>query len=283
MPDTLSHINPTVTAMPDSVDAPATPWWLGTHCVEADAPTACADGITSTGKAEYFDGIRGESREQLPGYDSGVMCMLLAVFLFICANYRYYSSFIKSFTQDMIGQRTRKNAFDDRHTVSETRVLISLILLVCLCEGILIYSYFAGKGINVTASAGVAVAAAAALIYYVWQTLAYNCIGYLFGTPDNRTSLLRSFNATQSLLGPLLAVTAMPALFYPEFSTALCATGATLYVVARLLFIYKGFIIFYNNFLSLIYFILYLCAVEIIPPVLLFNSVLSVLKSLTVN
>ncbi|MBP3590263.1 MAG: DUF4271 domain-containing protein, partial [Muribaculaceae bacterium] len=38
-----------------------------------------------------------------------------------------------------------------------------------------------------------------------------------------------------------------------------------IYVSARLIFIIKGFKIFYNGFISLIYFILYLCTLEIVP------------------
>ncbi|MDE5596138.1 MAG: DUF4271 domain-containing protein, partial [Muribaculaceae bacterium] len=39
-------------------------------------------------------------------------------------------------------------------------------------------------------------------------------------------------------------------------------------------FIWKGFSIFYNNIFSLVYFILYLCALEIIPLIYVFQLAL---------
>jgi len=42
-----------------------------------------------------------------------------------------------------------------------------------------------------------------------------------------------------------------------------------LYLVARLIFIIKGIRIFYSNLTSIVYFILYLCAVEIVPVVVM--------------
>jgi len=41
--------------------------------------------------------------------------------------------------------------------------------------------------------------------------------------------------------------------------------AAGLYICARLVFICKGFRIFYGNLSSIVYFLLYLCAVEMVP------------------
>lgn len=45
--------------------------------------------------------------------------------------------------------------------------------------------------------------------------------------------------------------------------------GGVMYLMVRVMFIYKGFRIFYINSFSLVYFILYLCTLEI-APVLMF-------------
>ncbi|MCH5320108.1 MAG: DUF4271 domain-containing protein, partial [Paramuribaculum sp.] len=43
-----------------------------------------------------------------------------------------------------------------------------------------------------------------------------------------------------------------------------------LYVLARIMFIVKGFRIFYTNSASIVYFILYLCSLEIVPVTIFF-------------
>ena len=50
------------------------------------------------------------------------------------------------------------------------------------------------------------------------------------------------------------------------------ATGSVLYLVVRLIFICKGFRLFYDNLLSSVYFILYLCTLEIAPLILLYKG-----------
>jgi hypothetical protein len=77
------------------------------------------------------------------------------------------------------------------------------------------------------------------------------------------------FKSTQAFLG----LTLLPVLFllmlYPTYGKLLLGVAAGLYLLARLIFIYKGFRIFYSNLSSIIYFILYLCAVEIVPLVVM--------------
>lgn len=46
--------------------------------------------------------------------------------------------------------------------------------------------------------------------------------------------------------------------------------AAAAYIAARVTFIAKGFRLFYDNFLSLLYFILYFCTLEIAPVAALY-------------
>ncbi|MDE6240375.1 MAG: DUF4271 domain-containing protein, partial [Muribaculaceae bacterium] len=46
------------------------------------------------------------------------------------------------------------------------------------------------------------------------------------------------------------------------------------YLLFRLVFISNGFSIFYRNIFSLVYFILYLCTLEIIPLIYVFKLAL---------
>ena len=105
------------------------------------APSSVSErAITYIGKVPYSEGIVPISRRELPGYNSGVMTMIVAVFFFITLNIGHYSTFLKTFTHNLFSVRRRPNMFDDRNTMSETRVLASLILLTCVSEGILVFS-----------------------------------------------------------------------------------------------------------------------------------------------
>ena len=235
------------------------------HCGMDDAPVAAVMPWLRTGVVPYTRGLEAIPRHPLPGYDTGVMSMILAVFLIIAVNFRHFSSYFKSVWQDLFSVRTRANAFDD-HTVGEDRVLVSLLLLLCVSEGIMAYSALGAFGLVAgNAFFTIGLLSVMAVVLYLFQLCAYQTVGFAFTTQMGRTQWIRGFNASQAILGLLLAVPALLSLFNPNISGLLVVIGSMLYVVARMLFIIKGFRIFYDKIFSLLYFILYICTLEIIP------------------
>lgn len=264
-------------------DTAATSIVLEEYTYDAFTPRVCREEespyITrnvkslSTGRVPYTEGITPEPRMMLPGYDTGVMCLIIGIFLIISANFRHYSTFLKNFAQDLWKVRGRQNVFND-HTVSETRVQASLTMLLCLCEGILVYS-----AISRAVSVGhifaiIGLTTVLAAVYYLWQIVAYRIVGYVFATEESTTQWVKGFKASQSLLGIALVLPALIVLFNPGTAGAMIFISLALYVTARIIFIFKGFRIFYDNYFSLVYFILYLCTLEIVPPVFICKAAL---------
>lgn len=234
-------------------------------CSFNEAPATVAIPWIRTGVVPYTRGLEAIPRHPLPGYDTGVMSLVLAVFLIIAVNFRHFSSYFKSVWQNLFSVRVRDNAFDE-HTVGEERVMISLLLLTCLCEGIMTYAALQGAGIPTPGGfVSIAILSGAAILLYIFQLSAYQTVGFAFTGNAGRTQWIRGFNASQSLMGILMAVPALLSLFNPNISGTLCTIGLLLYITARVIFIIKGFRIFYENVFSLFYFILYLCSLEIIP------------------
>lgn len=251
-------------------------------CAEKDAPwSAYEQSVTYSGHVPFASGLQPEPRNELPGYNSGVMTVLIAVFLFIAFNFRHYTTFLKTFTQNLFSVRQRANAFDDKNTMSETRILLSLILLLCVCEGILIFSAVRLHGIFTENFMGMGLMTLLAGAYYIFQLIAYRTVGYVFTTPRRADMWLKGFNASQSLLGITLAAPAVLALFNPGSVAVLLSVSVILYAIARIIFIYKGFRIFYNNSFSLVYFILYLCSLEIIPIIIIYKASIIISKTAT--
>lgn len=287
-------VNPVDSLTPQPADSPATlpaaadtvaqatipvaPW---DRVMTADqAPAASADEwSTSTGILPFMRGMEPEPRALLPGYDSGVMALLIGVFLMLAVNFRHYSTFIKTFAQDLWNVRRRGNVFED-HTLSETRVLLSFILLTCVCEGVLTFSALTvGQGITMAVFPVISLLIGIALVYYGWQVAAYRMVGYVFADKLTTRQWIKGFNASQALLGLLLTVPALIVLFNPSVAMLLFYIGLMLYIVARIIFISKGFRLFYDKIGSLLYFILYLCTLEIVPLIVLYNLALLLVNS----
>lgn len=237
-------------------------------CTELDAPTSAVEmALCRHTEIGYLNGMTGEQRAVLPGYDTGVMALLILVFLLLAFSLSNYEVFLKIFRQNLGGVRRRDNVFDE-HTMPENGLMLGLTLLACLCEGILIY--FAAKtfgmgtgGTSVLAS--IMLCTGGALCLLVFQTVGYLATGYAFTTYRNTVSWLKGFVASQAMLGICLVTPAIWLLFNPGASETMIYIGVALYLIMRLAFICKGFRIFYTNLFSLVYFILYLCTLEIVP------------------
>lgn len=271
-----SSENPIITA--DSVEVappPAVrlPVGLDTmHSIEPDAPTDHLAYYT-TGRVPGARGLDPEPRPDLPGNDYGIMALLMAVIIFLTVNCRHYDTFFKTFFSDLLKVRERDSIFND-HTLSETRITVAMIIALCLSEAILIYAAV-GHAFNHQFNIFIIIAAITLIagVYYLWQLAAYATVGYLFTARWLSRQWLRGFNASQTLLGITLLIPAIRVLFRPEYTAIFLTIAASLYFLARIIFICKGFKVFYQNSFSLIYFILYLCTLEIAPLLLICRGV----------
>lgn len=236
-------------------------------CTEDQAPSASWGAAAGArhGRVSYTTGIEPEPRAKLPGYDDGVVAILMALFVILALSASRHSNFLRTFASSLVSGPRRTDTFDD-HTVAESRITGALLILCCVCEGILIY--FASPRIleGLATPLAISLASAAAALLMTAQAASYALTGYAFAyRPDDTRMWLRGFYASQSLLGLALTLPAMALLFYPGAVGEALTAGAILYLLARLLFFIKGFRFFYTNFCSLFFFILYLCTLEIAP------------------
>ncbi|MBQ1798351.1 MAG: DUF4271 domain-containing protein [Muribaculaceae bacterium] len=203
-----------------------------------------------------------------------VMGLMMLVAMAVVLSYRTGYKYLENFVRNMFSTRRRENLFDD-HTVNETKILTALIGLSCVMQG---FALMVGVSLAVPSLASgilrspalsLGLGAAVVLVYYLLQLLVYHVLGYVFTDSISTRLWIDGFKATQSLLGLLLLPVIGVMLLKPELSTPMLLVAAGLYICARLVFICKGFRIFYGNLSSIVYFILYLCSLEIVPLAML--------------
>jgi len=248
------------------------------------APTIAYTPIAVPPKiADWHDGIAGTTRPVNVGDNSGVLALLTAMFLAMMLSYRKCRRLFHELWQEMLGMRSRENAFDES-TGNERWAIALMAVQWCVCVGLLLYSAVSSIGPdhgicappspeNAFVDTGMLMALAGA--YFLAQIAAYWLLGYTFATPAGRRLLMQGFTSSQCLLGFALIIPALVGIFYPPTATAMAITGAVLYILARIVFISKGFRIFYQNFGSLLYFILYLCTLEIVPALIVLDTAFS--------
>ena len=231
----------------------------------------------------------GEARPfaSSPLHDTPSMVLLLVGLLAVALSYHTGYKYIENFFHNMFSTRRRENLFED-HTVNETSILVALIANTCIVEGFI--TYFAVRLLRPDFAPAlqshvfmyIAVFCAIAVGFYVIQWLIYKLLGYTFSDSVGSKLWIDGFKASQSFLGLLLLCVLVPLMLFPAHGKMLLTVAALLYLVARVIFIYKGFRIFYNKVSSLFYFLLYLCAVEIVPLALLASITIWLLGILSI-
>ncbi|MDE6283571.1 MAG: DUF4271 domain-containing protein [Muribaculaceae bacterium] len=244
---------------------------------EYDAPTSPTDKVLySTREPGWISGVKGELRDVTPGSDTGILAMVVLLLVLFGFNMRHIRRLFRAITQDLWSVRRRANAFDD-HTANETRTIVILLFQLCVFEGILLYLW-----LGVTGQPGHSVfmpvikLTGLASLFYIFELLACTTVGYVFTDHVNAVQWRRGLNASSVMLGIALTVPTLVSLFYPSVTGAMLWVAAIMYIMSRMIYVAKGFRIFYNNFPSLLYFILYLCTLEIIPLLAVYAAAMAI-------
>lgn len=208
----------------------------------------------------------GESNNTI----SWILSGFVIVFVVACVRYRKNTRFFSMMLHDVTNIRERQNAFDD--TLRETSFLWLLNLLWCGSAGILLYGFFSSQGGGVPFSLshigrmGICIGMAGA--YTLFLAAAYSVVGNLFSDSAKASLWVKGFLSTQAMESILLFPAAMLAICVPTLEGPMFVAGAIIFIFAKLLFIYKGFCIFFTQIASWVLFLYYLCSLEIVPVVL---------------
>ncbi|MDE5811243.1 MAG: DUF4271 domain-containing protein [Muribaculaceae bacterium] len=251
---------------------------------EEDAPIDHAALMQSaTAPADtWHNGLKAEERPVATGAGSMLSTVIVIILALLALNFRHCRRLIKNIPAALFRNRLSVNSFDN-HTTSENRTYLILLLLLFICEGVMIVACAPAYGIEIAAVNLVKSAltmSGLAAAFYLFELAAYATVGYAFATPSATREWLRGFNASQAFLAILLILPALIAVVSLQWLSVAVTVACIAYILARSLFIYKGFKIFYNNFPSLLYFILYLCTLEIVPLLIVAKIAKGVLRNL---
>ncbi len=214
------------------------------------------------------------SHSRGPLYDTGSMSLLLLSAFFIVVCFKSGYVYLENFAHNLLSVRRRRETIFDNHTMGDVRMMWALVANTCVMEGLLLF-YAIGlfvpslrQGMLESVFLYVGVLTAMCMGFHLCQHALYALLGYVFGDPLSRKLWLSGFWASQSLLGLLLFPVTVFLLLFPSAIELLLTVAAILYGIVRIVFIFKGLRIFFNKLSQSLYFILYLCSMEIVPLVL---------------
>ncbi len=198
---------------------------------------------------------------------------LLLCFVIVAIRFKNNGKYIVSLWKDITEVRERRNAFDD--TVRETSFLVLLnifwiagaaILLGCVvCRATDTWNLPQTVLHSSLPTAG---------LYTLMMFFAYWMVGNVFSDSTHTSLWVRGYAATNGILSVFLFPVALLTLCYPSEITTMLTIAAAGYILSKILFLYKGFRIFFSQGSSWVLFLYYLCSLEIVPLVLAYAGAL---------
>lgn len=206
---------------------------------------------------------------------SWLILALLVLLVAIGLKFRYSARYLGVLVHEITNTRRRHNLFDD--TVRENSFLL-LLNTVTLLSGALLLCFYLLDGANPTLPQAAA-CMGLGLIYGLFMYLAYSLTGWVFSDHATMKIWVRGHTSATALLSivmlPLALAVTTDATIAP--TATLVALGA--FLVAKLLFVFKGIRIFFAGPTSIFLFFYYLCSLEIVPLVIVCATARIILRA----
>ena len=157
-----------------------------------------------------------------------------------------------------------------------------MLLVTFILEGmglfIVVDKYEVGDKIELNSMLMIGSFALIFFIIYILQYVLFRFLGFIFTNNSKIKFLIRGLSSTTILLGIGLIFPVLIAIYYSLSLKTFLMIVIILYLITRILFIYKGIRIFFKGFNSLIYLILYLCTIEAASLIFYYKMLLGMLN-----
>lgn len=212
-----------------------------------------------------------------PGGMSWIYGGLLLVFCIVALRFRNNKKYLSALFKSMTEVRERHNMFDD--TVRETSFLTLLNLLWCCSAGVILYAaiyYMTMRGFDpfgigkmtLTSPARAGVCIGVCAVYEIVMWFAYWLVGSVFSDGRKAGMWVKGFVSSQGIVGIVFFPLALMCLSYPVSLEGWLIASLVAFGIGKIVFLWKGFRIFFAQVSSWVLFLYYLCSLEIIPLII---------------
>lgn len=228
---------------------------------------------------ETDSGFEGTPIPYSPRTDDAISLTLLACFFLSSIALSRGKKFLSQQVKDFVLHRERASIFDSS-TAADVRYLLVLILQTCVLSGITFFNYFHDtcpalvSHVSPLLLQGIYVGLC--LAYFLLKWLAYMFLGWVF-FDKNRTNIwLESYSALIYYVGFALFPFVLFLVYFDLSFTNLIIIGFIILIFAKILMFYKWVKLFFHQFSELFFLIVYFCALEIIPCLLLYQGMIRI-------
>ena len=228
---------------------------------------------------EVDSGFEGTPISYSPRTDDAIALILLACFFLSSIALARGKRFLSQQVKDFVLHRERTSIFDSS-TAADVRYLLVLVLQTCVLSGITFLNYFHDtcpalmNRVSPLLLLGIYVGFC--LAYFLLKWLIYMFLGWTFFDKNKTNIWLESYSALIYYVGFALFPFVLFLVYFDLSLTNLVIIGAIILIFTKILMFYKWIKLFFHQFGDLFLLILYFCALEIVPCLLLYQGMVQI-------
>lgn len=224
-------------------------------------------------------GFEGTPISYSPRTDDVIALMLLACFFLSSIALARGKRFLTQQVKDFVLHRERTSIFDTS-TATDVRYLIVLVVQTCVLTGMVFLNYFHDTTPLLMIKASplllLGIYIGLCLAYFLLKWILYLFLGWVF-FDKNRTSIwLESYSTLIYYVGFTLFPFVLFLIYFDLSLTNLIVIGLFILIFTKILMFYKWIKLFFHQIGTVFLLILYFCALEIIPCLLLYQGMIEI-------
>lgn len=226
---------------------------------------------------EVDSGFEGTPISYSPRTDDAIALTLLACFFLSSIALARGKKFLSQQVKDFVLHRERTSIFDSS-TAADVRYLLVLVLQTCVLSGITFLNYFhdtcPALMDHVSSLLLLGIYVGFCLAYFLLKWLLYMFLGWTFFDKNRTNVWLESYSALIYYVGFALFPFVLFLVYFDLSLTNLVIIGSIILIFTKILMFYKWIKLFFHQFSGLFLLILYFCALEIVPCLLLYQGMI---------
>ena len=226
---------------------------------------------------EVDSGFEGTPISYSPRTDDAIALTLLVCFFLSSIALARGKKFLSQQVKDFVLHRERTSIFDSS-TAADVRYLLVLVLQTCVLSGITFLNYFhdtcPALMDHVSSLLLLGIYVGFCLAYFLLKWLLYMFLGWTFFDKNKTNIWLESYSALIYYVGFALFPFVLFLVYFELSLTNLVIIGSIILIFTKILMFYKWIKLFFHQFSGLFLLILYFCALEIVPCLLLYQGMI---------
>lgn len=237
-------------------------------------------------RREFASGQEGVPLPYSPRMDSGISFILLVCLLFTSFALARSKKFLLQLVKGFAFHRERTSMFA-ASTSGDVRFLLLPVLQTCILSGVCIFNYFNDLQptlmVKVSPYLLLGVYISCCLVYLLVKWLLYSFLGWIFFDKEKTSLWLESYSVLIYYVGFALFPFVLLLVYFDLKISLLITIGLLLTIFTKILMLYKWIKLFFSNLNGLFLLILYFCALEIVPCLIVWQGLIEINNNLVLK